>query len=130
MDKVRRYLLREEMALPVANRPFRLNGNGHIIVELLDALDEAEAAVPKHLLVALSQLQRAVEDGNLGALSTINEHLQPVADAFMAKLRQGNAELEARLATAHKAIVLIPKNAKGITDMDWGAVNTFLAEYE
>lgn len=42
-----------------------------------------ETDIPHHLLIVLSQAQRAFERRDLTAFGTINEHLQPVVDAAL-----------------------------------------------
>lgn len=46
---------------------------------------------PRHLVIALSQMQRAFESRDRRAFGTINEYLQPVADAALAWIREAES---------------------------------------
>lgn len=59
------------------------------------ALSKDPDTIPRHLLVALSQAQRAFERRDCTAFGTINENVQPVADAALGWIREVERERDA-----------------------------------
>lgn len=56
------------------------------------ALSKDHETIPRHLLIALSQAQRAFERRDRSAFGTINESVQPVADAALGWIREVEAD--------------------------------------
>jgi hypothetical protein len=50
--------------------------------------------VPRHLRIALAHATRAFETGNFGALATINEDIQQLADAALGAVRREQVKVE------------------------------------
>lgn len=59
--------------------------------------------IPRFLAFTLSTLQRAIETDDFSALGTINEHVQPVADAVVRRIRALRADMQRLQAERDKA---------------------------
>lgn len=66
-------------------------------------MDATDDGIPRHLRVALANAERAMRTGDDAALGTINESLQPLVDAAMARIKR-LSDAEASRAAAVAAL--------------------------
>lgn len=62
---------------------------------------------PRHLHIAIGNATRAIAAGDDGALGTINEDIQPLVDAAMARIRRTETKLQRAKELARRLLCIL-----------------------
>ncbi len=97
--------LYRQIVTPVGADIYRIASTEQILSHpvVVAAIEAARSDIPRHIRIALSQIERAAEAHDLSRLGTVNEDLQPLVDAFvgwvMAARQQERARIVALIRT-------------------------------